>query len=65
MGAEYLKDQQNIGEISPRQLLHGGECNTIGVDIFTTPHKEYGRHVLPPIQVRSWIMGEIVDQIIQ
>ena len=42
MGTEHNQDPQNCGEISPGKLCRGGPCDPIGVDIFTTRHKECG-----------------------
>ena len=45
MGAENLHDQKNRKEIYPGKLRRGGTCDPIGVEIYTTCHKEYGRSV--------------------
>ena len=45
MGVEKFQDPRNGREIPPRNLRCGGTCDTIGVNLFTTLHKEYGRRV--------------------
>ena len=42
VGKENLNDYQNRVKISPGKLRRSGTRNSIGVDISTTRHNEYG-----------------------
>ena len=42
VGEEYWHDQRNRGEIPPIELHHGGTCDPIMVDIYTTRHLGHG-----------------------